>query len=296
MSSSRDLPSTGNCNVSASRLDSSNTQVLNTVRSIVSLWSEDNPCIMATATATTDHMAPPRNPPTQSGSTPSLLELHDRLDSLWISYLRHLDTYTATHKTLQQHLRSGFFSLSRANFNARPGMRYGQDYFHDRAIATRRVEIKQDEGDDGNGPLRLAIVNKQPTPSDNLQNSTSEKTAAVGEGQQQQPSPPATPEPSDDGVESPAKEAQSKPNEASNDDHAATAKMKTSKPPLEADPLRWYGILVPRELRSAQASFSSAMDENVEDAVNASRAMREVEVEIRKLRKEIRKAEKGAKG
>ena len=75
------------------------------------------------------------------------------------------------------------------------------------------------------------------------------------------------------------------------------------------NPLRWYGVLVPPELRKAQSAFSAMLgspphaeekdivargDESspLTNAVNAARGLREVEVEIRKTRKAVKKAEK----
>jgi len=58
------------------------------------------------------------------------------------------------------------------------------------------------------------------------------------------------------------------------------------------DPVRWFGILVPRELRAAQASFTFAVNEPVVRAVNSVREMCYIESEIRKARKALKKAEK----
>ena len=231
---------------------------------------------------------------TRNDAAPTLSDLHDRLDSLWISYLRHLDAYTTAQKTLQQHMRSGFFSLSRANFNARPGMRYGRDYFHDRAVAMRRVEVTQDDDQGSDGRLRLSVVKRLSVSDDERNDDAAEKDGPTREGLQQ-PSPPATPDFGDDQTKTASDQYTGNLDATEEKYDGSEAKQAKSKLPLEADPLRWYGILVPQELRSAQASFSSAVDEGIAGAVNASRAMREVEIEIRKLRKEIRRAEKAAK-
>lgn len=226
-----------------------------------------------------------------TASNSTLSGLHDRLDSLWMTYLRHLDAYTSAQKTLQQHMRSGFVSLSRANFNARPGMRYGKDYFHERAIATRRVIVSQDNADEGERRYRLANTHRTPDEAHGKDEDASEKAVTAKEDTQQ-PSPPVTPNTEDEKeYETTTKPESSQP---SNNEKVPSNNEKT-KPPLEADPLRWYGILIPRELRSAQASFSNAVDDSASSGVNAARAMREIEAEIRKLRKEIRKAERAEK-
>lgn len=65
-----------------------------------------------------------------------------------------------------------------------------------------------------------------------------------------------------------------------------------TKPKKPTDPLHWYGILVPTQLRQAQTSFVTAIQGPVSHAANAANAMRTIEVDIRRLRKEIRKAER----
>ncbi|KAF2225330.1 hypothetical protein BDZ85DRAFT_280506 [Elsinoe ampelina] len=58
------------------------------------------------------------------------------------------------------------------------------------------------------------------------------------------------------------------------------------------DPIKWFGILVPPQLRSCQKSFLDMATGPIIDAINASRSLREVETNIRKTRKDIRKAER----
>lgn len=211
----------------------------------------------------------------------SLETMHEHLDSLWISYLTHLDAYTTAQNSLQRHMSAGFISLARANFNARSGVRkYGQDYYHDRAIATKRVAISSD-GEERR-PMVNVITNSSIQRNSHEESETLveiEKSGEKDEDVTQLPSPPGTPEP---------KPAQS----ASDGDAAQRQEKPPTKTPLESDPLKWFGILLPGALRSSQASFVAAIDETVAEAVNSAKGMRSTEVEIRKLRKEIRKAEK----
>ena len=60
------------------------------------------------------------------------------------------------------------------------------------------------------------------------------------------------------------------------------------------DPLHWYGILVPRELRSAQSCFSSALSSPLVRVATYTRELREVEAAINRTRKAVRRAEKVA--
>jgi len=104
--------------------------------------------------------------------------------------------------------------------------------------------------------------------------------------QQQQPTPPGTPP-----VETSSTESKTK------DGGAEEAKPEKSAKAEQTvkDPIRWFGVLVPPQLRSCQNSFISTVEGPICEATNAVRAMRAIEVGIRKLRKDIKKAEKGAK-
>ena len=55
-----------------------------------------------------------------------------------------------------------------------------------------------------------------------------------------------------------------------------------------ADPLRWFGVLIPQALRQAQQSFRSAVMEDMEKVLNVRLEMAELEQEIRDRRQEIK--------
>lgn len=214
------------------------------------------------------------------GSQEDIHALHDRLDDLWAQYLRLLDDYSAAQDFIKKHLASGFFSLTQANFKS-SGRRFGKDFYNDRAVALMKAKVHEsgnvkvsrmeddvqrtgmDEAADGNGGEKAEL----------------ESHAGSQHGVMKQlPSPSPTPEPHD--------------GDASADGEDKTSEQKSH---LDInDPIRWFGILVPQALRSAQVSFHSAVGEadGVARAVNAARNMRDVEVEIRKLRKMIKKSEK----
>ena len=222
-----------------------------------------------------------------------LSNLHDRLDTLWTAYLQHLDAYTESQKVIQKHMSAGFLSLARANFNAHSGVRrYGKDFYHDRAVATKRVDV--DSESNARKP-RVSIVKWSESQSEDDTNGAPGTKAEPDETKdsgdhgevKQQPSPPVTPEPEDESDKLHEKDREEM-------DETATSK-KQSRPKLEADPIRWFGVLVPPALRSAQTSFAASVDDAVAGSVNAAKGMRESEIEIRKLRKEIRKAEREAK-
>lgn len=226
----------------------------------------------------------------------SLVDTEDRLDELWEIYLGLLDKYTKAQHEIQKSMASGFYSLARAQSGAPFGRRYGQDWYDERMKALQRVEVSDIEADSksdslatGMQSLKFSVVSGDSTESAKESVTEESKTEAENEIPAQEPSPPTTPEPEQTSENT-------KPEEPEDD----------QKPRIR-NPLRWYGILVPPELKRAQASFTATLqspdksdhaDESayghslVADAVNAAREMRTIEVEIRKTRKIVRKAEK----
>jgi hypothetical protein len=55
-----------------------------------------------------------------------------------------------------------------------------------------------------------------------------------------------------------------------------------------ADPIHWYGILVPQSLRKAQASFTAAIDHEVPDLASTTDEMRALEQQITNLRDQLK--------
>jgi hypothetical protein len=236
-----------------------------------------------------------------SKADPSVGELEDHLDELWESYLTLLDQYTKAQDEIKKHFNSGFLSLAKAQSSASLGRRYGQDWYDERMKASRKARVLSASADDtedsvGADLQRLSISAVPRGPTIQIVHSEEKKSKSESEikeeeskQQQQQPSPPGTPEP------------ESKPKE---DEETKPDQSEESKP---TNPLRWYGVLVPPELRRAQSAFtaatggSSASEESDEtcngpiaDAVNTARGIRDIEAEIRKIRKAVKKAEKAS--
>lgn len=202
-----------------------------------------------------------------------VITLHEELDALWIRYLDLVDQYTQAQVYIKECLGKGFFSLAQANF-ASSGRRYGQDYYDQRAVASTRARI-EDDGKvvkmdiitmDTDIKPKKETATRLPTPDPEDEQSrekSDEKTTHL-----------ATPEPEDSSSEQEQSEAE--------------------QVRLPTDPLRQFGILIPPSLRTAQKSFAKAVrDEHaVVRAINSAIAMRSVEVEIRKARKVLKKAER----
>ena len=55
------------------------------------------------------------------------------------------------------------------------------------------------------------------------------------------------------------------------------------------DPLKWFGVLVPPALRASQRSFKSAVVDVVPVLASLSNQMGEIEIEVRRARKRLRK-------
>lgn len=56
-------------------------------------------------------------------------------------------------------------------------------------------------------------------------------------------------------------------------------------------PLRWFGILVPPALRTAQSTFASAVEGPIPQLASLVKDLRKQEVDIARLRKQIKKLE-----
>jgi hypothetical protein len=227
----------------------------------------------------------------------SIAELEDRLDKLWESYLDLLDQYTKAQDDIKKHMTAGFLSLAKAQSSAPLGRRYGQDWYDERMKSTRRVQVSSDASesteDAVTAGLQTLSISLADEPTKVERKEDVEKTHAKDEEPQpkQQPSPPGTPEPE-------AKQ------QSTEDDK--TEELEKPKP---VNPLRWYGILVPPELKKAQSSFSMVLGiassaerstdpapdyavSPITSAVNAARGLREVETELRKVRKSLKKADR----
>jgi len=227
----------------------------------------------------------------------TISELENRLDELWESYLTLLDGYTKAQDEIKKHLNSGFLSLAKAQSSAPLGRRYGQDWYDERMKAERRVHVSGDTVETSDDTITAGLQNlrislaQNPTKAETKDLADEPSVEDEKPQPTQQPSPPGTPEP----------EARDKPAEDQKTEEAEKAKP--------VNPIRWYGVLVPPELRKAQSAFSAvlgnpvtAREQDVEtrddekipltNAVNAARGLREVEVEIRKVRKAVKKAEK----
>lgn len=175
-----------------------------------------------------------------------------------------------------------FFSLAQATFKSPSHIRYGQDYYDDRMQAIRRTTYEPNH--DNHMRLDISLKRKEDEEEEQDKKPEEEKTE-----QSQLPTPPATPLHHE---ENEPEEHPDVPEDTPNVDVDEQKDKQDTKPKKPTDPLHWYGILVPTQLRQAQTSFVTAIQGPVIHAANAANAMRRLDVDIRRLRKDIKKAEK----
>ncbi|KAF2838995.1 hypothetical protein M501DRAFT_933925 [Patellaria atrata CBS 101060] len=196
----------------------------------------------------------------ESPAVPDHDALIQKLDAQLTKYLHLLDSYQSARATLSRQLSQGFLSLAQANFSNGGRTRYGQDYYDERMKAIRRVNVKEE-----NGTISYSIS----IASDGL----SASQVKTEEEEDAESSSYASKENNED---SPAS------------DEKAEASEGFQKGPT--NPLHWFGILVPPPLRSAQKSFETAVEQPLPALVKLTKDMRELEIEISRLRKAIKKS------
>ncbi|KAH7405743.1 hypothetical protein DE146DRAFT_779065 [Phaeosphaeria sp. MPI-PUGE-AT-0046c] len=179
-----------------------------------------------------------------------------RLDVLLEKYLHTIDAYQKAREQLAKQLASGYLSLAQANFQNRNGSHYGQDNYDERMQAIRRVDIQADDtAKAAEEEVSFVVVSDQP-PVPNAKGSSSE-------------------EPKDKSADS------EKPSGSTDESKKASRAV---------DPMRWFGILVPPALRSAQSSFINAVEGSIPSLVTVARDLRNQEIEIGRVRKQIKKS------
>lgn len=174
------------------------------------------------------------------------------LDDLLERYLHLLNQYQTLQQSLAQHFSRGYLSLAQANFSNPNRVRYGQDHYDDRMQASARV------------------FTSQSTPSFSTQEPKAQESVLGSDDD-------------DDEVDT-AKESTVMDNTQLFSEDAESGSNMTR------DPLNWFGILVPPALRTSQSNFKDAVADLIPALASISKEMSEVEIEIRRARKRIRKA------
>ncbi|KAE8360715.1 hypothetical protein BDV27DRAFT_134040 [Aspergillus caelatus] len=230
-------------------------------------------------------------------------DLLQSLDTLLERYLHLLDRHQKLQAELATTLSSGFLSLAQANYTCPPGRRYGADYYDERMKATRMVDLdpptsstKNVEASSVNessdestkrGEFKRIFAIKVPT-SDGA-----EEPSELTRGENQSHSSDV----STLECEGPEKKSDAKAEDSTTSsdspgaqEPAETKPRSSEKKPRSSDPIRWYGILVPPFLRSAQKSFTEAVGGPLPELASVVVEMQAVEKEVKRVRKKMDQA------
>ncbi|CAN9182616.1 unnamed protein product [Alternaria alternata] len=143
--------------------------------------------------------------------------------------------------------------------------------------ALRKVHIAEHGSAKSDQPyfsVYSPFTNTQHSDPDNTPNSTEQANEAQGSD---------LPKPKGDDPKSTPD-----PNSQSSQD-SEKAKGETNSTEKPTDPLRWFGILVPPALRTAQSTFVGAVEGPIPQLVTILRDLRTQEIEIGRIRKQIKK-------
>ncbi|KAL5049862.1 hypothetical protein BDW71DRAFT_203940 [Aspergillus fruticulosus] len=235
------------------------------------------------------------------------LDLLESLDALLEKYLHLLDKHQRLQGDLASKFSSGFLSLAHANYTCPPGRRYGVDYYDERMKASRRVILqppsptdKKDSNAELESPSDADVSSKGifsiefTSSSDEEEHADTDESSESDENALEQ-------EPLRDGddnnnnnnnnnnaVETTA--TLPNPSETSETEPEAETNAKPgpiSQAPRTLDPIRWFGILVPPSLRSAQKSFTEAIEGSLPELAGVVVEMQIAEAEISRLRREL---------
>lgn len=245
--------------------------------------------------------------------------LSEEIDQLLEHYLELLDQYTTLRSQLSSLQSSVSFAqlatltispidekqvyqnISRANFSAERGIRYGPDFYDERMQASRvcRVSVPVPATDSNTTGARQEdnVVAGQSL-DDVEQDTTDASTPRDAEGQKENQDTlgvsckmgtAAVP------LHTACFTISTAPNngQPTENEHAAVdQKGEDAKPGVEKrDPIRMFGLLTPSALREAQAGSIKLVEEIVPRLVSLDAEMHEVEIRIRRARKWKARAE-----
>ncbi|KAK9374873.1 uncharacterized protein V1513DRAFT_444673 [Lipomyces chichibuensis] len=202
------------------------------------------------------------------------------LDRLLFSYCELLDQYQAIQDRLSSSITDGFINLAKANYESR--IRFGRDYYHGGMTASKILTLNEKEFTPLYAPdtqveyTQLSLVDvplpsvEDPTAVGNVEKvdastittSTATDKNRVRRRRPDDEKPDSTQETEDDKKKA---EAERPP----------APKVRKQNIPLNRDPIRWFGVLVPFSLRKSQNNFTEAVSEiaNLLSIVNQLRAL-----------------------
>ncbi|KAJ5692195.1 hypothetical protein N7462_001618 [Penicillium macrosclerotiorum] len=231
--------------------------------------------------------------PTEASS-----ELRQSLDILLEQYLHLLDRQQKLQSGLAKQLSSGFLSLAHANYTCPPGRRYGVDYYDERMKATRKIAIQSgldnditEHGTESQDTMEGSHLHdfEYDFHLETVTNVTPEDNTEEADDRGKSPPKAASPLASQQGI---TLAIENKTDSAGSQD--AGADLSTPRESKQApkkfrsdDPIHWYGILVPTSLRTAQKSFTEAIQTEVPELAAVTVEMRKMERKIAQLRMDL---------
>ncbi|KAG6000099.1 hypothetical protein E4U43_001695 [Claviceps pusilla] len=211
-------------------------------------------------------------------ATDDHLQLQLHIDNLLQRHLALLDQYTSLRERLSRLHSSTLQDIARANFSAQRGQRFGQDQYDGRMRALRRVVVEGEER------VRICVVRGGGDDETGVNEREEDKKANDEKN-------------GDD--KSPEDDVKADHDKKSEDDKKADNDKKTPNHNHKHDPLRWFGILTPPPLRSAQAHAVEAVEQVIPQLVSIAAEMQHLEIEVRRARKKRDKGQgksKSSKG
>lgn len=214
-------------------------------------------------------MSPPSDTPTsQPPEPPQAADPIAHVDDLLTQYLETLDSYQSLRTQLSKSFSDGFISLANANRTSLlgAGRRYGEEGFDQRMKAGRRVCVGLETGI---GRVECQVASFEAglsggngeDESEEKRNQSPDAEDGTGKRASQLPTPPREDAPRPSGPQKTAKDSSG-----------------------FRDPIRWYGILVPPSLRSAQSSFIDSVENHVPGLIEIQSTLRRLEDDIRTAR------------
>jgi hypothetical protein len=220
----------------------------------------------------------------QSREAESSAKTLELLDYSLERYLLLLHQHQKLQADLAKKLSSGFFSLAHANYTCPPGRRYGADYYDERMKAIRRMAIRSPPCAEEEKIMDGAEDDPQgECPPDEYR-----QIFAIDETtNNQQVEEPETSEDKEEADSEVDNTHQVNPS-ATSDRDSATSESSSKERSRFSDPIHWYGILVSPSLRSAQKSFTEAVEQHLPKLASVVVEMQTVEREIERLRSQLR--------
>lgn len=170
-------------------------------------------------------------------------------------------------------MAQGYLSLAQANFSNPNRIRYSSDYYDDRMQASTVVY------DD----FVWALIECDSSLSTKHTNSSLTQSSPPFSAIEFSATDSTKTSKTDDIRDEKASKATADSSEHLYDGHE-------KGPGMPRDPLKWFGILVPPALRASQRSFKLAAMDTIPALASITNEMKEVEIEVRRARKKLRKA------